>query len=142
MQCNLTYSFASCKLFFTCGHRLFIYFGCTESLLQQVDFSCCSAQAYCPAARGILVPWTGINPVLPPLKGRFLTAGPPGKSLGYRFSGVSFHDVSSYWWSLSRSISSPAVKNGAILIILFFPHLLADSFVSKSIPYKLCGYQW
>lgn len=27
---------------------------------------------------------------------------------------------------------SPAVKNGAILILSFFPHLLADIFVSKT----------
>ena len=121
---------------------LFTYFGCTESSLQHMDFSCCSAQAYCPAACGILVPWTGIKPILHPLKGRFLTAEPPGKSLGYRFSGVSFDDVSSYWWCLSRSVSSPAVKNGAILILSFFPHLLADIFVSKNIPHELCGYQW
>ena len=35
----------------------------------------------CPVACGILVPWPGIKPVSPALEGRFLTTGPPGKSL-------------------------------------------------------------
>ena len=34
-----------------------------------------------PAAGGIFVPWLGIEPVSPALEGRFLTTGPPGKSL-------------------------------------------------------------
>ena len=33
-----------------------------------------------PEAYGILVPWPGIKPLSPELKGRFLTTGPPGKS--------------------------------------------------------------
>ena len=49
---------------------------------------CCSAQPSlvlslgisCPAACGILVPWPGIEPVSPELKGKFLTTVPPGKS--------------------------------------------------------------
>ena len=35
----------------------------------------------CPAACGILVPWPGIKPSSPALEGRFLTTGPPWKSL-------------------------------------------------------------
>ena len=35
----------------------------------------------CPTARGILVSRPGIEPVSPALAGRFLTTGPPGKSL-------------------------------------------------------------
>ena len=35
----------------------------------------------CPAACGILAPWPGIEPGSPALQGRFLTTGPPGKSL-------------------------------------------------------------
>ena len=35
-------------------------------------------------AHGILVPWPGIEPVSPALQGRFLTTGPPGKSLTWR----------------------------------------------------------
>ena len=35
----------------------------------------------CPVACGILVPPPGIEPASPALEGRFLTTGPPGKSL-------------------------------------------------------------
>ena len=35
----------------------------------------------CSTACGILVPQSGIEPASPALKGRFLTTGPPGKSL-------------------------------------------------------------
>ena len=35
----------------------------------------------CRAACGILVPWPGIKPSSPALEGRFLTTGPPWKSL-------------------------------------------------------------
>ena len=31
-------------------------------------------------ARGVLVPWPGIEPVYPALEGKVLTTGPPGKS--------------------------------------------------------------
>ena len=35
----------------------------------------------CPVACGILVPQPGIEPTSPAVEGRFLTTGPPGKSL-------------------------------------------------------------
>ena len=35
----------------------------------------------CPAAGGILVPWPGIKPTCSVLEDKFLTTGPPGKSL-------------------------------------------------------------
>ena len=35
----------------------------------------------CPEACEILVPQPGIEPLSPALEGRFLTTGPPGKSL-------------------------------------------------------------
>ena len=35
----------------------------------------------CPTACRILVPWWGIKPTSPALKGIFFTTGPPGKSL-------------------------------------------------------------
>ena len=44
----------------------------------------------CPAACGILVPRPGIEPMSPALEGRFLTTGPPGKSL----------QIPSYWAKL------------------------------------------
>ena len=36
----------------------------------------------CSEARGILVPWPGIEPMFPAFQGGFLTSGPPEKSLG------------------------------------------------------------
>ena len=36
----------------------------------------------CPSACGILVPWPGIEPASPELKGGFFTTGPPGKCGG------------------------------------------------------------
>ena len=39
--------------------------------------------AYCPAARGILVPQPGLESIVPALEGRLLTSGPPGKSLEF-----------------------------------------------------------
>ena len=37
----------------------------------------------CSMACGILVPQSGIKPTTPALEGKFLTTGPPGKSLDY-----------------------------------------------------------
>ena len=39
----------------------------------------------CLVACGILVPRPGIEPESPALEGGFLTTGPPGKSLPYKF---------------------------------------------------------
>ena len=39
----------------------------------------------CPVACGILIPRPGIGPSSPALEGGFLTARPPGKSLGLGF---------------------------------------------------------
>ena len=39
---------------------------------------------------GILVPQLGIEPASPSLEGKVLTAGPPGQSLGFSFSGFYF----------------------------------------------------
>ena len=47
---------------------------CTSSVVVACGLSC-------PRAYGILVPQPGIEPVSPALEGRFLTTGPPGKSL-------------------------------------------------------------
>ena len=47
----------------------------------------------CPAACGILVPRPGIEPVSPALEGRFLTTGPPGKSLPWLFK-LQLHTIS------------------------------------------------
>ena len=80
------------------------FFGCTRSLLQSLGFlqlwrmgsrawrlGGCHAQASlaavlrlsCPAACGILIPWSGIKPTFSALEGGFLTTGPTLKSLLY-----------------------------------------------------------
>ena len=41
-------------------------------------------------ACGILVPQPGMEPMSPALEGRFLTTGPPGKSLEYFFFKSDF----------------------------------------------------
>ena len=53
--------------------------GQTESLQRSGSLAVAPGLS-CPIACGILVPWPGIKPVFPALKGRFLTTGPPGKS--------------------------------------------------------------
>ena len=48
----------------------------------------------CPEASGISVPWPGIKPMSPALLGRFLTTGPPGKSLSHYFKSLSMQHCS------------------------------------------------
>ena len=55
----------------SCGARAV---ECADSVAVVCRFSC-------PAACGILVPWSEIQPAFPALEGGFLTTGPPGKSL-------------------------------------------------------------
>ena len=70
---------------FVTVHRLLSSCGlwvpeCTGSVVEVLELGC-------PAACGILVPWPRIEPSSPALEGRFLTTGPPGKSLGILISG-------------------------------------------------------
>ena len=84
-------------------------------------------------ARGILVPWPGIEPVSPAWQGRFLTTGPPGKSLTWRilsylanmwnecncavvwtFFGIAF------LWNWNENWLFPVLRP-----LLSFPNLLA-----------------
>ena len=51
------------------------------SFIAALGLSSRSVQAELPCAWGILVPQPGIKPKSPALGGRFLTTGPPGKSL-------------------------------------------------------------
>ena len=74
------------------------------SLVEARGLSKCGAQTYCPAARGILVPWPGIEPVSPALEGRFFTTGPPGKPHLFGFFSLSpfpffFFQVCNKWKS-------------------------------------------
>ena len=63
---------AACRMFCcrACGHK----------------WMCCES---CPAACGILVPQSGIQPVSPALVAEFLTTGPPGKSFKSAFLNPS-----------------------------------------------------
>ena len=47
-------------------------------------------QGSCPLACGIFVPGSGIEPMSSALQGRFLTTGPPGKSLSNVFLNKSY----------------------------------------------------
>ena len=64
---------------FCCGH--------SDSVVAVRGLSICKAlvvvvhRLHCSVAWGILVPWPEIELASPALQGRFLTSGPPGKSL-------------------------------------------------------------
>ena len=65
-------------------------------------------QFSCSVACGILVPQPGIEPMSPALQGRFLTTGPPGKSLALLLS-----DHKSFWfWVESRKRDDSAKSPG------------------------------
>ena len=49
-------------------------------------------------AYGITVPWSGIKPTPPAMKGRGLTTGPPGKSLTNYFYSRFFNFISLVWY--------------------------------------------
>ena len=58
--------------------------GTRTSLAERLDSVVVALGPSCPAAaRGFLVPWPGIKPQTPALKGRFSTTGPQGKSLPF-----------------------------------------------------------
>ena len=56
------------------------YFGCAGSLLWHTGFASWVPGLSCPEVCGILVPWSGIEPMSPAMEGGFLTPGPPRKS--------------------------------------------------------------
>ena len=84
---------------FCCGVRAFL------SLL-----SWCAGSRVCglscPTACGILVPWPAIEPMPPALEGRFLTTGPPGKSLYHHFY-LRKRECSSQVLTLSCALGEP-----------------------------------
>ena len=56
---------------------------CGARALERTGFQSCGVRGpCCPTACRILVPGPGVKPMSPALTGRFLTAGPPGKSHG------------------------------------------------------------
>ena len=64
---------------FAASHRIFRC-GARTLQLQLVGSVVTAHRFSCPAGCGILVPWLGIEPTSPSLKGGFVTIGPPGKS--------------------------------------------------------------
>ena len=65
----------------------------------------------CPAACGILVPWTGIEPTSPALEGKFFTTGPPGKSQVLGFWHIKSFSISWQFYTLNISpISTPLLS--------------------------------
>ena len=58
-----------------------LIFGCTGSSLQHVGSVVVLCRLSCPVACGILLPQPGVELEFPALEDRFLTKGPPGKSL-------------------------------------------------------------
>ena len=72
---------------------------------------CCDTRTFltvacglsCSPAYGILVPQPGIKPPSPVLEDRFLTIGPPGKSLSYTFKLLFL-----FFFSLLKLLTPPA----------------------------------
>ena len=57
------------------------FFNCSTGVLEHVGSVFVARGLYCLAPCGILVPPPGFKPTSPTLEGRFLTTGPPEKSL-------------------------------------------------------------
>ena len=75
---------------------------CTDALVGGVQAPGCSGSVVavlrlnCSAVCGILVPQPGTEPASPALQGRFLTTGPPGKSLTFTFYGALLWESGSH----------------------------------------------
>ena len=109
------------------------------------------------AARGILVPWLGIEPPSPPMEEGVLTSGPPGNSLHKvlifqitfkkRLDQVNFHQQ--YLWvfvSLPPRLSfrySKISKDKNYLVILFCISLLVKMTIfSHSGVISILPFEW
>ena len=78
------------KIFFNVDHIQSLYWLCYN--IASVLCFCFGCKVY-----GILTAWPGIKPKSPALEGKFLTTGPPGKSLSsYILKGVFFFLSSSF----------------------------------------------
>ena len=77
------------------------FFGCTGSPLRRTGASLVGVRGLSrPKARGILVPWPGIEPTSPALEGGFLTTRPYHGSPWHGFWSVFFQ------WLMTSSIFS------------------------------------
>ena len=92
-------SYPECQLLLFPRHCLFIYFYFILFILALLGL-CCGRQAFsscgacrlsCPVACGILASGSGIKRESPALQGRFLTTGPPEKSLRLSFKMNSLY---------------------------------------------------
>ena len=123
------------KLLSSCGARASHWGGfssCRAQTLEYAGFSSCGSWALehrlsSRGTRGLVAPWpvesswTGIRPVSPALGSRFLTTGPPGKSLfcfvlfsyvsGMGLRSLYFLKFLEWFWSLSQK------KRGARLFV-------------------------
>ena len=76
-----------------------LFFHCTGSPLRHTGASLVGVRGLShPMARGILVPWPGIEPTSPALEGGFLTTGPCHRSPWHGFWSVFFQ------WLMMSSI--------------------------------------
>ena len=96
--------------------------------LQHIDLLAVVCGPSCSLARGILVPWSGIESEFPTLQGGFFTTGPPGKSPKQYFSlGVSSGEAESPtkngspWDWIGVSLAQP-LPHGASLLHLSCHH--------------------
>ena len=108
----------------------FIYlliFGCVVSAeyrLQTCRLSSCGSRAQ--LLRGMWdPPRPGLEPVSPPLAGRFSTTVPPGKPCQIIFKTALYSIL--FWCftmniSIRRALNSPAIKNPLIFFILLVPN--------------------
>ena len=99
----------------------------------------------CPAACGILVPWSGIELTSSALQGGSLTTGPSGKSLQLlKTKTITPWDVCTHWCSgITKKWSVCGSQNNGFTILLhdlFFPHPLAQRTELSTIIYIALGF--
>ena len=68
-------------------------------------------------ACGILVPQPGIKPAFPALQGRFLTTGPPAKSLQFWHDNYSVSSNGSLWKYVSDSLPLHGLQPARLLCL-------------------------
>ena len=64
----------------SCVPRRILVVPCGEQAQEGAGFVVVALVPACSVACGISVPWPGIEPASPALRGEFLTTGPPGKA--------------------------------------------------------------
>ena len=93
----------------------------------------------CPTASGISVPQSGIKPTSPAMEGRFLTTGPPEKSLShfsYRVLKAAALGYAAYAPSPVHG-HTPLHQGGLFIVITQFLFLFFFFSLSSSVPTSL-----